>query len=484
MTDAVTPIVRDLEDLLGADCVLTATADIERYLVESRGLYRGAAAAVVRPRDTRGVADAVAYCARNGISIVALGGNTGLVGGGVPQGGIVISLERLSGIVDLDTADGTITVQAGVTLQRVQQAAEDAGYLFPLSLAAEGSCTIGGNVATNAGGTAVLRYGNVRALVLGLEVVLADGRVLDMLTRLHKDNAGYDLKHLFIGSEGTLGIVTAVVLKLFPRPKHVTTAFVGGDDLHRIFGMFERIRNEFADALVAFELVPHNGLDLVYRHMSGSARALSGDHAWYALVELASPSEKLALGSQLEEALADAIENDVIADAVLAATESQRTALWALRENLAEAQRCNGPSIKHDISLPLSSIMAFIDETTAACEAELEGAQVCVFGHLGDGNLHFNILPPPEADPAVFLATTERFNRIVHDRVRARRGSIAAEHGVGMLKVDELTRYKDGLAIEVMRAVKQSLDPQGILNPGKVLKAPAVPNPDNETALP
>ena len=471
LPDAAAAIVRDLEDLLGEDCVLAAPADIEKYLVESRGLYRGAAVAVVRPRDTRGVADAVAYCARNRIAVVAQGGNTGLVGGGVPNGGIVVSLERLNGVLDLDAADGTITVQAGVTLQRVQQAAEEAGCLFPLSLAAEGSCTIGGNVATNAGGTAVLRYGNVRALVLGLEVVLADGRVLDMLTRLRKDNAGYDLNHLFIGSEGTLGIVTAVVLKLFPRPKDVATAFVGASRLHRIFAMFERIRGEFADSLVAFELVPRNGLELVLRHMPACVRPLSGEHAWYALVELASPSARSALGARLEEALAQAIEDGEIADAVLAASESQRNALWALRENLTEAQRCDGPSIKHDISLPLSSLMTFIDEATAVCEAE--GVRVCVFGHLGDGNLHFNILPPPGADPDGFLATTARFNRIVHDRVGANRGSIAAEHGVGMLKVDELLRYKDGLAIDVMRAVKQALDPQGILNPGKVLKRPA-----------
>lgn len=467
--DAVA-IAHDLEQLLGADCVLANATDIEPYLTESRGLYRGTAAAVVRPRDTPGIAAAVGYCARHGIAVVAHGGNTGLVGGSVPDGGVVISLERLNRVVDLDAADGTITVQAGVTLQRVQQAAEEAGCLFPLSLAAEGSCTIGGNVATNAGGTAVLRYGNVRALVLGLEVVLGDGRVLDMLTRLRKDNAGYDLKHLFIGSEGTLGIVTAAVLKLFPRPKDVATAFVGSNDLSQVFAMFERFRGEFADSMVAFELIPRNGLELVLKHMPACVRPLSEGHNWYALVELASPSTQSELSERIEEILAQAIEDGEVADAVLAATESQRNALWALRENLAEAQRCDGPSIKHDISLPLSSLKAFIDEATVACEAEIEGVQVCVFGHLGDGNLHFNILPQAGGDAASFMSETARFNRIVHDRVSAIRGSIAAEHGIGILKVEELLHYKDATAIDVMRSVKLALDPKSILNPGKILK--------------
>ncbi|HYI90272.1 MAG TPA: FAD-binding oxidoreductase [Beijerinckiaceae bacterium] len=466
---------------LGAAHVLTEAADMAAHLVEERGLYRGTALAVVRPRDTAEVAFAVGECARAGVPVVAQSGNTGLTGGGVPYGGVVLSLSRLDRIREIDAVNATVTAEAGCILKNVQDAASAADCLFPLSLASEGSCRIGGNIATNAGGTGVLRYGNTRDLVLGLEVVLADGRVWNGLKGLRKDNAGYDLKNLFVGSEGTLGIVTAAVLKLFPRPKARATAFVGCASARAALALFERLRQGAGDALTAFEYMNRFGLDIVLKHASGTVRPLAGDHDTYVLIELSSPQAEADLAATLETVLGAAIEDGSVEDATIGASEAQNAALWRLREQLSDVQRHEGGSIKHDVSVPVSRVADFIETASAACEAAMPALRVCAFGHVGDGNIHFNLSQPVGMDKAAFLAEWERFNRIVHDIVAAMNGSIAAEHGIGLIKRDELLLYKDPVAVELMRTLKRALDPQNILNPGKVVAVtddapPALPH--------
>ncbi|WP_210485130.1 FAD-binding oxidoreductase [Microvirga antarctica] len=462
-------LIDTLRERLGPNHVATAESDMAGALVELRGLYRGNAIAVVRPGDTQEVAFVVAQCARAGIPVVPQGGNTGLVGGGVPYGGIVLSLSRLDRVRALDPVNGTITVEAGCILQRVQSTAAEAGYLFPLSLASEGSCTIGGNLATNAGGTAVLRYGNTRELTLGVEVVLADGRIWDGLKGLRKDNTGYDLRDLFIGSEGTLGIITAAVLKLVPAPRTRVTAFVGCDSPDNALTLFNRLRTASADHLTAFEYIPAFGLDIVLKHRPAYRRPLAESHPSYALIELTSPQANADLRGSLEEVLSEALEDGTIADAVLGESEAQSIALWGMRENLSEVQSLEGGSIKHDVAVPVSRVAEFIDVATAACEAVMPGLRVCAFGHFGDGNIHFNLSQPVGMDKAAYLAEWERFNRIVHDIVTGMNGSIAAEHGIGLIKRDELSHYKDPVALDLMRAIKRTLDPSNLLNPGKVL---------------
>jgi FAD/FMN-containing dehydrogenase len=466
---AETELLRILSARLGAGHVLTERSDMAGYLVEARGLYRGAASATVRPANTEEVAFTVAECAKAGVPVVPQAGNTGLVGGGVPHKGIVLSLARLDRIRDINPFNATMTVEAGCILKTVQDAALAADCLFPLSLASEGSCRIGGNLSTNAGGTAVLRYGNARDLVLGLEVVLADGRIWNGLTRLRKDNAGYDLKDLFIGSEGTLGIITAAVLKLFPRPKARVAAFVGCATPHDALALFDRLRRTAGDQLTAFEYMPRFALEIVLRHAAGTVRPLAGDHGSYALVELSSPDPDLDLRERLERVLASALEEGVIADAAIGASEAQNQALWKLREMLPEVQAREGGSIKHDVAVPVSDVADFIVRVTQACEDALPGIRVCAFGHFGDGNIHVNLSQPVGMDKAAFLGQWERFNRIVHDIVAATEGSIAAEHGIGLIKRDELARYKDPVALDMMRTLKLAFDPKNILNPGKVL---------------
>ena len=470
-----------LASRLGAAHVLTEAADMAGHLVEERGLYRGTALAVVRPRDTAEVAFVVGECARAGVPVVAQSGNTGLTGGGVPYGGVVLSLSRLDRIREIDAVNATVTAEAGCILKNVQEAASAADCLFPLSLASEGSCRIGGNIATNAGGTGVLRYGNTRDLVLGLEVVLADGRVWNGLKGLRKDNAGYDLKNLFVGSEGTLGIVTAAVLKLFPRPRARATAFVGCASARAALALFERLRQGAGDALTAFEYMNRFGLDIVLKHASGTVRPLAGDHDTYVLIELSSPQAEADLAATLETILGAAIEDGSVDDATIGASEAQNAALWRLREQLSDVQRHEGGSIKHDVSVPVSRVADFIETASAACEAAMPALRVCAFGHVGDGNIHFNLSQPVGMDKAAFLAEWERFNRIVHDIVAAMNGSIAAEHGIGLIKRDELLLYKDPVAVELMRTLKRALDPQNILNPGKVVAVtddapPALPH--------
>ncbi len=464
-----TALIETLKARLGEAYVLTAAGDLDGHVTEARGLYRGEALAVARPKDRDEVAFVVQECAKAGVSVVPHGGNTGLVGGGVPFGGVVLSLTRLDGIREIDPVNATITVEAGCILKAVQDAASDAGYLFPLSLASEGSCRIGGNLATNAGGTAVLRYGNMRDLTLGLEVVLADGRIWDGLKGLRKDNTGYDLKDLFIGSEGTLGIITAAVLKLFPKPHARVTAFIGCNSPYEALKVFQRLREAAGDQLTAFEYIPEFGLEIVLKHLAGSVRPLAEKHGSYALIELSSPQKDADLQSQLEAVLGGAFEEGLVQDAVLGSSEAQSQALWNLRESLSEVQGKEGGSIKHDVAVPVSRVAEFIDVATKACEAEMPGVRVCAFGHFGDGNIHFNLSQPAGMDKREYLAQWERFNRIVHDIVHGMNGSISAEHGIGLIKRDELALYKDAVALDLMRSLKRTLDPQNILNPGKVV---------------
>jgi len=453
--------------------ILIRDERLDAHVTEMRGLMRGHALAVFAPRTTAEVSAVVTLCVEHGVPMVAQGGNTGLVGGGLPFGGVVISLAKMRGIGPVDADNATVTVEAGAVLAEVQAAADAAGFLFPLSLASEGSCTLGGNIAANAGGTAVLRYGNTRDLTLGLEAVLPDGRVFNALSGLRKDNAGYDLKHLFIGSEGTLGIVTRAVLKLFPAPRTQASAMIGARDVGAVVALFRRLRGQAGERLTTFELMPRFGLELVLRHQPGMRDPFARPHLQYALVELSSPEAEAPLQAQLEALLAEAVEAEEVEDAVLAQSEAQREAFWAMREGMSEAQRFEGGSIKHDVSVPISHVAAFIEEASAACMAALPGIRPCPFGHIGDGNIHFNLTQPVGMEKGVFLAQWHRLNTLVHDRVLAHGGSIAAEHGVGLFKRDELPRYRDPVALALMGQIKQALDPANLMNPGKVVRVGA-----------
>ncbi|AIQ91184.1 hydroxyacid dehydrogenase [Methylobacterium sp. XJLW] len=468
-TAALDTLLTALRDGLGARHVLTDPDALAPYLTESRRLFTGSALAVLRPGSTEEVAFAVRACTQAGIAVVPLGGNTGLTGAGVPQGGVVLSLERMTRLRAVDSVDATITVEAGMILQDVQDAAEAAGMLFPLSYASRGSARIGGGVSTNAGGIAVLAYGNARDLVLGLEVVLSDGRVWNGLKSLRKDNAGYDLKQLFIGSEGTLGIVTAAVLKLFPRPRSTSVAFVGLDSARAALDLFVFLRARMDRDLTAFEYLPPFALEIVLRHVPGTVQPLHGAHGAYALIEVASARPDADTQAELESALGQALADGVIADATIGTSGAQNAALWRLREGVPEAQTREGASIKHDVSVPLSRLPAFLEQAGAACTAEMPGLRPCGFGHFGDGNIHFNLSQPPGMAAAEFLAEWGRFNRIVHDIVHDLGGSIAAEHGVGLIKREELARYGDPVGLDLMRRLKAALDPEDLLNPGKVL---------------
>ncbi len=460
-----------LDAAVGSTQVLTVPADVAPYLTDWRGRYHGQAQAVVRPGSTSEVAAVVRACADAGVPIVPQGGNTGQCGGATPDPGgraIVLSLLRMNRVRGVDAANATLTVEAGATLAAVQQAAAEAGLMFPLSLAAEGSCTIGGNVSTNAGGTAVLRFGNARDLTLGVEVVLADGRVWDGLRALRKDNTGYDLKQLFIGSEGTLGIVTAAVLKLFPAPRTRATALVALSDVVSAVGLLHDLKQAVGDRLVGFELMSAHSLALSRKHFAALPDPLPG-YPWYALVQADDSAADSPLAAQLERALGAALERGLARDATVAQSGEQARAMWSLRENIAEAQRRDGPNIKHDISVPVSAIPRFLESAAAALTAALPGIEFVTFGHLGDGNLHYNLAAPAGTAPEKFLGNAPVANRIVHDLVAAHGGSISAEHGIGQQKRDELVHYKSPIEVDMMRGIKAAFDPTGILNPGKVL---------------
>jgi FAD/FMN-containing dehydrogenase len=461
----------DLASLVGAANVLTDPALVEGYLVEPRGLFHARALAVARPGSTAEVAAVVAACAKAGVAIVPQGGNTGLVGGQVPDGGadqLILSLRRLNRIREVDVGAEAMIVEAGVTLAEAQAAATAVDRLFPLSLASEGSCTIGGNLSTNAGGVAVLAYGNARELALGVEVVLADGRIANLLSKLRKDNTGYDLKDLFIGAEGTLGVITAASLKLLPAPRARSTAFIGLADPEAALALLKMAHGRFGQAVTSFELMPRIGLEFVLAYAQGARDPLAKPHPWYVLMELSSHDEN-GLDGPLTELLGEALEHGTIADAALAATLEQRDAVWRLREDMSDAQKPQGGSIKHDVSVPLGSVPAFLREASAAVPAFMPGARVVAFGHLGDGNIHFNVSQPVGADKQAFLEKWYAMNAVVHGVVARYSGSISAEHGIGVLKRELLKQVKDPVALDLMRTLKGALDPRGLLNPGKVL---------------
>jgi len=456
--------------IVGGANVVTAPGDMEFYLTEARGLFRGQAAAAVKPANTAEVAAVVRLCAVERLPMVPMGGNTGTCGGTVPLGGtrtVVISTERLNRIRAVDPVNHTVTVEAGCILADVQGAAEAAGCFFPLSLGGEGSCRIGGNLSTNAGGINVLRYGNARDLMLGLEVVLPDGRVWNGLKALRKDNTGLALRHLFVGAEGMLGVITAAVLKTFAIPPARHTAFVAIEGPDAALQLLLDLKRVTADGVTAFELLPRIALDIGFRHLEGARDPFDRAHPWYALIELTGAA---GCEAALEDVLGAAIEGDRAIDAVIARSGEQRKALWRLREVGAGGHQYQaGALIKHDISVPTSRIPEMIERGLAAVEAALPGTRVIAFGHAGDGNLHFNLVQPEGHDGGAFLAERARMNRIVHDIVHDLGGSISAEHGIGMLKIDEMERYKDPLELELMTRIKSALDPHGLMNPGKVL---------------
>ncbi len=465
-------LLRDLGILLGPGGFIVEPDTMAPYLIDWRKLYAGRAIGVARPRDTAEVAAVLRLAASAGVATVPQAGNTGLVGGGIPLAegrSLVLSLERMNRIRAIDPANYTITVEAGCILQHVQQAAEEVDRLFPLSLTAEGSCRIGGNLSTNAGGIAVLHYGNMRDLALGIEVVLPDGQVWDGLRALRKDNTGYDLKHLFIGAEGTLGVITAAVLKLFPRPRERVTIFAAAADLPATLALLARLRSASGDALTSFELIPRISLALALEYVAGSFDPFAVPHEHYLLIELSSSRESGGLRAAAEAALAAALDDGLLLDATIAESEAQARRLWFLREAIVEAQRPAGAGIKHDVAVPVAAVPDFLSEATAAVTAALPGVRVLAFGHLGDGNIHFNLCQPRQMAAAEFLARTGAFNRLVHDIVARHGGSISAEHGLGQLRREEIRRYKPAVEMDLMRRIKAALDPQGLMNPGKLL---------------
>jgi FAD/FMN-containing dehydrogenase len=459
-----------LEAIVGSKHVLTDPTGMAGFLREPRDLFKSRALCVVRPGSTMEVAAVLRLCNETGTPVVPQGGNTGLVGGQIPdrRGGVVLSLRRMNALREIDLSSNTMTVEAGMILADVQAEADRAGRLFPLSLASEGSCTIGGNLATNAGGTSVIAYGNARDLVLGIEAVLADGRVFSGLSKLKKDNTGYDLKDLFIGSEGTLGIITAAVLKLYPKPRAVETAFIALASPKDAVALLDLARDRIGGEITAFELIPRIGLDFVLVHSEGARDPFAEKHGWYVLLELGSQAPE-GLAERLLGALQEAAARGVIRDAALAASQRQRADFWRLRDDMSEAQRFEGGSIKHDVSVAIADVPAFLDEVERNVVEAAPGARLVAFGHLGDGNIHCNVSQPAGADKAAFLARWDEINAIVHGVVARYGGSISAEHGIGQLKRDLLPQVKDKVAMELMRALKQTFDPRGILNPGKLL---------------
>ena len=455
-----------LREIVGAAYVLTDPTDLEPFVNDWRGRYRGIALCVVRPANALEVAAVVKACVAAKAPIVPQGGNTSHCGAATPDGSgtaVLLSLSRLNRIVAVDAVNNTISVEAGCTLAAVQEASRAADRLFPLSLAAEGSCLIGGNLATNAGGVQVLRYGNTRELTLGLEVVLPSGEIWNGMRSLRKDNTGYDLKQLFIGAEGTLGIITAAVLKLYPVPKTQTTCWLSVASATVAVDLLNAAKSKFDAQLTAFELISEASLALVLRHIPESRRPTPLS-PWYLLAEFSD-----ATPSDVEYWLGEMLEAALISDAVFAQSEAQARSLWALRENISEAQKREGVSIKHDVSVPVSRIPDFLSQADTALQNAYPGIRIIAFGHVGDGNLHYNLSKPDALENADFIASQPEVNRIVHDTVNALNGSISAEHGIGQLKREELLRYKSTLEIAMMRSIKNAFDPLGLMNPGKIL---------------
>ena len=467
-------LLADLAAILGPGGLLTDPDLVAPYCSDWRGLYRGTTPAVLRPADTRALSAAVQLCAAAGARLVPMGGNTSMVGGAsVAADGneLVLSLSRLNRIRAIDPVDMTMTVEAGVTLKAAQDAAAAAGCLLPLSISSEGSATIGGVLATNAGGNNTVRYGNARELVLGIEAVMADGTVLGALRRLRKDNTGYSLRQLLIGSEGTLGIISCAVLQLHPRPAQVEAALCGVDSVDAALALFMAFRAADPAAIQAFEYMSATGMALVTGLIEGLSLPLTEPCAHYVLVELATPRDDASLRPLLETVLGEALEQGTVRDAVVAESETQRLALWRLREEHAEAQKRAGGNVKNDVSVPVSQVPALIARATAACIALIPGIRVAPFGHLGDGNIHFNLVQPPEMDRAAFMARDHEIMDCVGRIVRELDGSFSAEHGVGRLKPYMMPDWRGGAELATMRRIKQALDPDGMLNPGKIFPA-------------
>jgi D-lactate dehydrogenase (cytochrome) len=439
------------------------------YLIEMRDLYHGRTPLVLRPATVAEVSAILKLANETSTAIVPQGGNTGLVGGQIPHNGeVVLSLNRLDRIREVDPVSNTITCEAGVTLQRAREAAAEVDRLYPQLLPSEGTCTIGGNLSTNAGGVAALAWGIARSHALGLEVVLADGRVLNNLNKLKKDNTGYDLRDLFIGAEGTLGIITAAVLKLIPRPRSVETAFVGVSSPQAAVDLLGIASEHAAGGVTSCELMARLGIEAVLRHDSASRDPLSQPHPWYVLIELSSQA-RTGLHATLEEILANGLARGLVVDATIAESLEQAKAFWRIREMFGEVQRHEGASIKHDVSVPVAAVPAFIAEANAAVMAKFPGCRPLPFGHVGDGNIHYNVGQPVGSDKAAFLKRWDEVNAMVFEVVKKYHGSISAEHGIGVMKRDLLPRVKDPVAYDLMRTLKRTLDPKGILNPGKVL---------------
>jgi FAD/FMN-containing dehydrogenase len=465
-------LIKELAGVVGEAHVLASPEAMAPHLTDWRGRYTGRALCVVKPAETEQVARVAALCSAARTAMVPQGGNTGLCGGATPDRSgeaVVICMSRLNRIRALDLINDTVTVEAGCVLQRVREAADARERVFPLALAAQGSCEIGGNLSTNAGGVHVLRYGNMRELTLGLEVVLPDGRVWDGLRALRKDNSGYDLKQLFIGAEGTLGIITAAVLKLYPKPRATAVAWAAVPGPAAAVELLGRLRARFGERLTAFEIIARAALDLVLRHIPGARAPIAGEREWHLLIEVDDHWEDIDLAHAIEEALAAELEHGLVLDAVVARSLAQAQAMWNLRENISESQRVEGYSIKHDISVPVSRIPEFIERAGEALRREFDEVRIVCFGHIGDGNLHYNLSRPISLPDDAFIGQAAAANRVVHDLVARLGGSVSAEHGVGQLRRAELTQYKSPVEMDLMRSVKRALDPFDLMNPGKVL---------------
>jgi FAD/FMN-containing dehydrogenase len=464
--------LEELKSAVGDGGWLDASSDLSPYTIDFRRLYKGLTPLVLMPREVAQVARILSICDRDELAVVPHGGNTSYCGGATPDESgsqIVLSLRRLNRVRRIDVDDYSMVVEAGCTLAEAQAAAQSKDRLFPLSLGSQGTAQIGGNLSTNAGGTAVLRYGMMRDLVLGLEVVLADGRVMSGLRSLRKDNTGYDLKSLFIGAEGTLGVITAACLKLFPKPADIATALVGLETPRHALELLGHLRSTAGEELTAFELMPRIAVELTVRHIQGVANPLDQNTPWYALVELSAARAGEHLAGVLGESLQEAAERSLLKDASIATSLAQSHAMWKLRESVPEAQRHHGASLKHDVSVPISKIPELIERGSALVRRLAPEGEVVSYGHMGDGNLHFNVSQRPDAPSAAFLARAVPLETAMFDLVESLGGSISAEHGIGRLKAAELARRADPVELAAMRALKTALDPKGILNPGKVL---------------
>lgn len=462
----------DITNIVGPKGVLTDPSEKAPYLTDWRGRHTGTAKLVALPKTTEEVSKVIAYCYENDIPMVPQGGNTGLVQGGVPGTAgdeVVISLKRMNSILNINTKANAATVEAGVILQTLQEAAADRSRLFPLSLAAEGSCMIGGNIATNAGGIHVMRYGPMRDLVLGLEVVLPDGEIWNGLKALLKDNTGLDLKQLFIGAEGTLGIITKATLKLFPAPKATATAIIGASGVENLMATFRGLQDAFGETLTAFEIFPKEALRMVLDHIPGSRNPLQGDHPWYAVIDLWETGNNENLDNLFTQILSGELKKGWVVDAALAKSTAEAKAFWVLRESIAEAQKKDGDGIKHDVSVPLDKIPEFITRADTAVGKMLPGFKSVAFGHAGDGNIHYDPCPPEGMDQKTFLGHRDQVNRAVHDIVADLDGSISAEHGIGTTRLSEMAHYKPDIDLSLLRKMKAALDPKGLMNPGKLI---------------